>query len=127
MYRIHVLFLFMLLTTQLGCRKRPSAGLGGNAILHLYARHHALPIDSITFYVKFNSSDAPADGNYDLSQKAEVVTPGNAYATINGLKKGDYYLFAQGWDTTINQTVRGGIPYTISDENEQSVIVPVTE
>lgn len=123
--------LFILMCTVFlsinGCKKKPSAGLGGNANLKVSARHHALNIDSCTVYIKFNSSEAPSDNVYDLNQQITMDTSGNSYTIFNGLKKGDYYIFAQGWDPSISENVKGGIPYTIKDETDISIIIPVTE
>lgn len=111
-----------------GCKKKPSAGLGGNANLKISARHHAFNIDSCTIYIKFNSSEAPDNlSDYDLSQQVAMDTGGNSYTIFKGLKKGDYYIFAYGWDPAISENVKGGIPYTIADETDIDIIVPVTE
>lgn len=109
------------------CKKKPSAGTGGNANLKISAFHHTSLIDSCTIYVKFNSSEAPANNVYDLTQKVAVDSVGDSYAIFSGLKKGDYYLFAQGWDPAISDNVKGGLPYTISEETDISVVIPVTE
>ncbi len=110
-----------------GCKKKPSAGQGGNANLKVSAFHHNAYIDSCTIYIKFNSSEAATIGDYDMSQKVALDTSGNSYTIFEGLKAGNYYLFAQGWDPSISENVKGGIPYTIVDEADISVVVPVTE
>ncbi len=110
-----------------GCKKKPGAGLGGSANLKISARHHTLNIDSCTVYIKFNSSEAPSDNIYDLNQQITMDTSGESYTIFSGLKKGDYYIFARGWDPSISENVKGGIPYTIKDETDISIIIPVTE
>lgn len=117
----------LLLLSNTGCKKKPSGGLGGQANLKINAFHHTAPIDSCMVYIKFNTSEAPSDDQYDLNQAFTKDTDGNSYTVISGLKKGDYYLFARGWDPSISQTVKGGIPYTISTEEDISITVPVTE
>jgi len=109
------------------CKKKPSAGLGGQATLLIRTVHHGASIDSARVYIKFNSSEAVSLSEYDLSADVVSDTAGNAVATFEGLKKGDYYLYAEGWDPAIINNVKGGIPYTISEENTQTVILPVTE
>ncbi len=119
--------LSVLLLLQSGCKKKTSAGFGGNATFKLVAKHHGAVIDSVTFYVKFNASDAPANDVYDTNQKGVTTSPGSTSATISGLKKGDYYIYAKGWDPSISSEVKGGLPYTITSEDSQDVIVAVTE
>lgn len=109
------------------CRKKESAGWGGQANLHLVARHHGAVIDSVTFYITFNQTEAPAENDVDYSIKGTTVSPGNTSATISGLKKGDYYILAKGWDPGIAAEVKGGIPYTVRDETDINLIVAVTE
>lgn len=121
------LLLLVLVIVSSGCNKKEKAGFGGNANLKLMAKHHGLLIDSCTFYIKFNATDAPADGVYDVTQNGIKYSAGNSYATISGLKKGDYYIYGIGWDPSIASQVSGGIPYTITDETAQDVIVAVTE
>ena len=106
------------------CQQKTSAGWGGNAVLRLEARHHGVLIDSCTFSIKFNASDLPTE--YDITQQS-ITDSSGSYVVISGLKEGDYYLFASGWDPSISQTVKGGMPYTIRSENQQSVVIAVTE
>ncbi len=106
------------------CKQKTSAGWGGNAVLRLEARHHGVLIDSCTFSIKFNASDLPAE--YDFTQQS-ITDSSGSYVVISGLKEGDYYLFASGWDPSISQTVKGGMPYTIRSESEQRAAIAVTE
>jgi hypothetical protein len=48
---------------------------------------------------------------------------------VEGLKCGDYFLFMTGFDTSIAERVKGGIPYSIAEgtSGTKSVIVPITE
>ena len=116
-----------LLLSAIGCKKKPSAGLGGSAKLIVNVKHHNTTIDSSTVYIKFNSSEVPDDNQYDLNQKLVTDSNGNSFTVFEGLKTGDYYIFAQGWDPTISENVKGAVPYTIKTETEQSITVPVTE
>jgi hypothetical protein len=121
-----VLFgLFMVLL--LACKKKPMAGLGGNATLIIQCQHHSFNIDSATTYIKYNSLEAVPLGEYNNS-KVLSKNNNNLYtAQFDGLKPGDYYLFAQGWDPSIANNVKGGIPFTIKEEDTFSLIIPVTE
>ena len=100
------------------------AGKGGNATLKVTPKHHSAEIDSCTIYIKYNSSDVAA--SYDDSAKV-VQENSSPVATFPSLKKGAYYLYGKGWDTSINEAVKGGLPYTITEQTTISVIVPVTE
>ena len=121
------LFAIIVLASNFSCKKKPSAGLGGNAKLKIAAKHHGITIDSCTISIKFNSLDAPSNGMYDLTQKVSKGITGESFAIFEGLKPGDYYVYGLGWDPSISNNVKGGIPYTIKDETDLSIIVPVTE
>ena len=116
-----------LLLSAFSCKKKSSAGFGGNATLNVTGQHHGVTIDSLTVYIKFNTSEAPADATYDAHFTVTHFGPQNSYAIINNLKAGNYYLYAEGWDPSISNSVKGGIPYTIENETTYSVTVPVTE
>lgn len=116
-----------LLPMLYSCKKQPSAGLGGNANLKISVKHHGVFIDSATVYIKFNSSEAPSNGQYDLTKTVSKDTSGESFALFEGLKKGDYYIYATGWDPSINEDVKGGIPYTIAEETDITILIPVTE
>lgn len=122
MKKISLLFLLVGLIGLNACKKRPSAGLGGQANLNISLKHHGLLIDSGKIFIKFNSLDAPSE--YDMNQEVDHL---DGITTIQGLKKGDYYLYATGWDPSILSNVEGGIPFSISEENSFDVLIPVTE
>jgi hypothetical protein len=122
--------LFLLLSSVLilfSCKKKSSAGLGGNANLKVTAIHHAAVIDSCKVYIKFNSSEAVSLGEYELSEWVKKDSLGNSYVLFKGLKKGEYYIYGEGYDPSILNTVKGGIPYTIEEETDMSINLPVTE
>ena len=108
------------------CRKEDQAGKGGKAVLKITPRHHNKNIDSCTVYLKYNTQNLPADFRFDDSAKC-VPEGDKPVATFSGLKKGDYYIYGKGWDTTIAQEVVGGTPYTIKEETTQSYNISVTE
>lgn len=106
------------------------AGTGGDLTLVVFPQHHGKPIPNKanyldTVFVKFNTQDAPSDGVYD---KYFVGEAGEDHIHLTGLKCGNYYLFGTGYDTTINQRVKGGIPYTTEQSSgEVDLNLPVTE
>ncbi|HQU99777.1 MAG: hypothetical protein JNK61_04755 [Bacteroidia bacterium] len=109
-----------------------NAGTGGNVVLVTKPQHHGKAIISQAAYldsafIKFNTKEFPGANAslYDLVVAGEI---GEDHVHISGLKCGDYYIYMSGWDTTINQRVTGGLPYSFSQESgEINLVVPVTE
>jgi hypothetical protein len=115
------------------CKKKDNctAGTGGNLTIVASPKHHAIPIPNKagyldTVYLKFNTQEMPATlADYDTLFVGEA---GESHVHLEGLKCGSYYIFATGYDTTINARVRGGIPYsTDQNEGEIDLAIPVTE
>jgi len=109
------------------CKK---AGLGGSATIVAFPKHHGKTIMGATGYVKFNTQNAPATlAEYDAIFTPEPG-PAEDHVHMEGLNPGDYYIYLVGYDSSISQTVRGGIPFTISRSKRTSELdteVPVTE
>jgi len=109
------------------------SGTGGAVDLMLFPQHHGEAIPGIPNYVdstfiKFNSREFPGDNpsKYDMVVTGQV---GADSVLVQGLKCGDYFIFMTGFDTSIAERVKGGIPYTIQEgvSGKKNVIVPVTE
>ncbi len=113
------------------CSKE-NAGLGGEVILKLFPEHHAKAITSQnnypdTAFLKFNTKEFPGDGA-DLYDAFFIGLSGESFVRTAGLKKGQYFIYMTGWDTTINQRVAGGIPYKIDVSTGELIAkIPVTE
>lgn len=113
-------------------RKKCTSGTDGNITLIASPKHHIVPIFNQsayldTIYLKFNTSEAPNVGtlNYDAFFVGNV---GESTVRCEGLKCGDYYILATGFDTTINERVYGGIPFTLNEnEGTINIDVPVVE
>jgi hypothetical protein len=107
------------------------AGTGGGLTLVAYPEHHGKAIVNIsgypdTVYLKFNTQDFP--GSLKNFDRVYVGEEGEDHVHISGLKCGNYYIYATGFDTTINQRVAGGIPFSTSQTSgEVSLKIPVTE
>lgn len=105
-------------------------GSGGNLTIAAFPQHHGKSISNKatyldTIFVKYNTSDKPANNNYDTYFVGEA---GEDHVHMKGLKCGNYYFFATGFDSTINQRVVGGIPYTTDKtDGEIDLNIPVTE
>jgi hypothetical protein len=108
------------------------AGTGGNVTIVAFPQHHGKTIYNQgnypdTAYVKFNTQESPGLSPTDYDMIA-VGDSGEDHVHIEGLKCGDYYIYMVGMDTTINERVKGGIPYSFSQESgEIDLTIPVSE
>lgn len=104
-----------------------AAGNGGRISLIVYPRHHGKPVLPYQVYVRFNATDAPQTlSEYDINSTADTAEQS---IKIRGLKCGQYYLYATGYDTSLRGNVKGGIPFTLDrNANSETIInIPVTE
>lgn len=117
---------FFAITSCSRTEKDENAGKGGNASLKVVLKHHneAKSILNGKVYIKYNAQDAPS--SFDDSTNCLMVD-GTPTGTITGLKKGKYYLYGTGYDTTVSQAVKGGVPYEIKEEISHEISLPVTE
>lgn len=119
------LLAFGLLLTVSSC-KTAEPGFGGEASINGSVKHHDEEIPDAIVYIAFGTLEFPGtDVNlYDHS----IVASGQGVYTINGLEKGDYYLYAIGFDAAVNEQVVGGIPISIT-KSEQNAFedIAVTE
>ncbi len=101
-------------------------GLGGEAEIHIDAKHHSVLIPYTTVYIKYDAKDFPGD---DLSKyDASITTDAMAHGHFHDLKKGNYYIYGVGFDSTINQAVTGGMKVKISKKDEMvDVTLQITE
>ncbi len=106
------------------CKK---AGIGGANTLVISPEHHGTAIKGATVFIKFDTKEQPGTeaSDYDLNQTGDKD---ETHIHVEGLKPGKYYIFCTGYDSTIFQTVQGGIPLTIKSKSGETMItVPVTE
>lgn len=113
-------------TLLFSCKKN---GDGGKAEIHVRVNHHSTPINGSTVYVKFGTQELPSnpESNYDLKVKGEET---DNHVHIENMRYGEYYLYAVGYDSTISQTVKGGMPVKIKWSERKTTIeveIPVTE
>lgn len=106
-------------------------GSGGSLSIVAKLEHHGIniPNDSLrpdTVWVKYNASDwGNAPQGYDLRVIGNYPED---HIHLDGLKCGKYYLYAAGWDNSINMEVRGGIPYETEESSGEVVVkIPVVE
>lgn len=132
------LILFSGLLLAASCKKEDDcvAGTGGSVTIAAFPEHHGTAIISHakpgypdSAFLKFsppsNFSPTSNPADYDLVLAA---SEGEDHVHVDGLKCGDYYIFMTGWDTTINERVKGGIPYSFTQTSgEIDLVIPVTE
>lgn len=122
------LIVFILLVVLGGCEKPNNAitggGKGGNGVLSIIPEHTNLYVDSCMVYIKYGTLDAPAVGvSYDDSAWVHMVDT-IPVATFSGLTKGLYYIYAQGYHKVFFSKVKGGINWTLSKQDSETVFVP---
>lgn len=103
------------------------AGTGGNTTIVAFPKHHGADTRPYHVYVKFNTQNSPGTDPwlYDLTVDADTT---ENHIEIEGLKPGKYYIYEVAFDTTINDTVMGGIPYILTQTSgEVDLDIPVTE
>ena len=106
-------------------------GSGGNLTIVAKIAHHGMviPNDSLqpdTVWVKYNTQEwSNAPSGYNLRVIGEA---GEDHVHLPNLKCGKYYLYGSGFDTSIQQVVKGGIPIsTDQSSGELLTTIPVTE
>lgn len=88
--------------------------------------HHDRPISFARVFIKKGTSTFPGK-NHDLYDN-EMETGSDANFHFHDLVPASYYIYSEGWDSTISDSVFGGIPLTITGKSEtQQMNVPVTE
>ncbi len=120
--------LTLLVTTLIilftSCSK--NAGTGGNNTIVATVKHHGLVIPNATVYIKYNATEFPGENTSVYDDYKTAGSDGKV--KFEGLKRGDYYFFGIGFDSTINQTVIGGVPVQLLQKaGEKLIDVPVTE
>ncbi len=103
------------------CKKNQ---LGGSSTIQGQVAHHSLAIANSTVYIKFNTKEFP--GSDIKTYDANVKTNEKGEFSIK-CYKGNYYLYAVGFDKGISENVFGGIPIRIRDREVLDVEVAVTE
>ncbi|MDQ3191100.1 MAG: hypothetical protein M3Q58_05850 [Bacteroidota bacterium] len=109
------------------CKKE---GVGGKVELAVFVKHHKELIPNAVVYIKYGAKEFPGPDseNYDDSAICGSDVHHLGHTHFKDLKKGDYYLYSVGYDSTINLPVTGGIPVQIKEKaGEVTVDIPVTE
>jgi hypothetical protein len=103
-------------------------GPGGKSSVSVSVQHHGKNIPGSTVYIKYNAKDSPGTdvSKYDAQEKLDTGHLAD-HVHFEELQRGDYYLYAVGYDSAISQTVRGGLHVRLGKAEEKEVTVPVTE
>lgn len=104
----------------------------GDVRVVLFPEHHEEPIPGILNYpdsafIKFNTNEYPGEAAelYDLVIVGEI---GDEFVVVDSLGCGQYFIYMTGFDTSIAERVKGGIPYFIEENTGNIEIkIPVTE
>jgi len=131
---VHFIIIICIALAGASCKKKKqcSAGAGGNVTVVVFPQHHGKAIPNKanypdTVFVKFNTQEFPGT-NPALFDAQYIGEAGEDHIHLTGLKCGDYFIYAVGFDTTISQRVTGGIPYSFTQTSgEVDLNVPVTE
>ena len=127
MKKLNAVILFVTFISFLACKKN---GTGGKNSIAAFPKHHGVSIPNATVYIKYGATDLPGTNASDFDDSKIAVKEGSAapHAHFEELLKGDYYIYAVGFDSTINETVTGGVAVKITEKAvEKDVDVPVTE
>lgn len=127
MKKLNAIILIVTLIPFLACKKN---GTGGKNSIAAFPKHHGVSIPNATVYIKYGATDLPGMNASDFDDSKIAVKEGSAaaHAHFEELLKGDYYIYAVGFDSTINETVTGGVAVKITEKAvEKDVDVPVTE
>ncbi len=108
------------------------AGRGGAVIFKLMPEHHGEPIPSTSTYpdsawIKFNTNEYPGDNPalYDMIVVGDIDS---TFVIADSMKCGSYFIYMTGFDASIAERVRGGIPVNVTETSGLKVIkVPITE
>ena len=96
----------------------PVGGKGGKAVLRVTPRHHGKNIDSCVIKLAYDNNNFPAKGWDEV--KNVVIVNGEPVATFDSLAPGQYFIYAEGWDSYTEITngpadVYGSGPFYIRD------------
>jgi hypothetical protein len=117
------LVLLLLAVLLFSCRKE---GPGGKGSINGYVKHLNRPIPRAIVYIKYGTQKFP--GNNVTYYDANVIADANAHYEFADLKRGDYYLFSVGFDSSAVVPVSGSIPVVIKNKTETvTADITVTE
>lgn len=100
-------------------------GIGGKSSINGFVSHHSHHVPNAIVYIKYGAVEFPGT---DISKyDASVTADGSAHYEIKDLRKGEYYLYAVGYDNSIMETVSGGTGIKLKYNKATSSDIPVVE
>ena len=119
-----ILFCVLFIISAISCTK---PGLGGKTTLVCSVAHHGMAIPVAMVYIKYGVKESPGS-NVSSYDDHKTAANNSNIVKFSDLQIGDYYLYATGYDTSISESVSGGIPVNISKKSgEVDIDVPVAE
>ena len=107
--------------------------VGQLVTLELEVKHHYRSLPGCNVYLKKNATEFPGHdpANYDM----EAVSNNNGFVQFNNLMYADYYVYVNGYDPDVADSVKGYLPLVLDesvvdnngDELYSTFIVYVTE
>lgn len=105
------------------------AGTGGKVELVVTPKHHSAGVPNAMVYIKYNTQDFPGEdvSKYDDSGRVVLVSGSSPNFHFKNIRKGNYYIYSVGYDSTIFEMVMGGVPEKVTVKSgEVDVDVAVT-
>ena len=127
MKNIIITALFIVTLTLISCKKN---GVGGESEISVSVKHHDRLIPGATIYIKYGAKEFPGSdvSKYDDYKVSGTTGHGKGHTHFQELLKGDYFLYATGYDSAIAMPVTGGISVEVKSNYEHiDVTFPVTE
>lgn len=100
----------------------PKGGETGMCVLRVTPQHHKVNLSSAMVYIKYGATSMPARDQFDDSAPA-VFDQNRPIAYLDTLGQGDYYIYAEGRDNTLEaglDSVYGGGHFRIIDSFNQT-------
>jgi hypothetical protein len=119
-----ILLLCILFTILISSCERD--GIGGTSNVEFQVLHQTIEIPYAKVYIKYGAKESPGtDVNlYDDSTQ----TGASGHGFIQDLLKGDYYLYAVGYDSILGDTVTGGLSMKLTKNGQQvETVIRVSE
>ena len=103
------------------CKKNQA---GGNSEIYGTVVHHSLKIPNAVIYIKYNATEFP--GEDVMKYDAQIQADSEARYSFK-CYKGDYFLYAVGFDNAISEQVKGGVPVKVRSKEKIEATIAVKE
>lgn len=98
----------------------PAGGIGGKATLRVTPQHHKINLGDGVVYIYYAEKAMPPLDSFDAT---DTINAGDPTAVFEGLTQGDYYLYVDGTDYSLEQgmdKVSGGAHFRVIDTLEKT-------